>query len=394
MKTIFYAFVLASLVCLSTGSVLADTINVNCNRGERLSEALMRASAGDTIQVNGRCEESVEIIKDGITLDGGGNAVIVGGRGHAISVVGAQRVTLQGLTLRNSLNGLSLSENASVILQEATLRDNFVTGIMVTGSSSLATRDVVVRDTELIGINVERSSEVAVTGSLVIDGSGVFGLNLAGASSVSFRQANVEVKNNTLGIQISIGSSAYLTDSDSLVNTSGNLTTGFTINSGSTLFLFEGAIISDNNQFNHGMSVSSNSNVDMDRAASITVRNNGIDGIRLENSHLNMFTMRDLEGPMLRAIGNRRHGVSAFLGSTVDLTFSSQITSKRNGDAGLLADNGSAVRVNNSDITENPRDVVLTFGARAEFNMNTIGSITCDATVLIRGDTGTVCPTP
>jgi hypothetical protein len=65
------------------------------------------------------------------------------------------------------------------------------------------------------------------------------------------------VKNNTLGIQISIGSSAFLTDGDSTVDTIGNLTTGFTVNSGLSLFLFEGTIISDNNQFDHSMHIGS-----------------------------------------------------------------------------------------------------------------------------------------
>ena len=129
----------------------------------------------------------------------------------------------------------------------------------------------------------------------------------------------------------------------------------------------------------------------MDRAASITVRNNGIDGLRLENSHLNLFTMEGLEGPTIKANNNARHGVSAFLGSTIDLTFDSNITARNNSDAGLLADNGSAVRVINSKFLNNGRDVVLSFGARAEFNDNMIGSIECDSTVLIRGDV--VCPT-
>jgi hypothetical protein len=70
---------------------------------------------------------------------------------------------------------------------------------------------------------------------------------------------------------------------------------------------------------------------------------------------------------------------------------------QQNGDAGLLADNGSAVHVINSTITGNRpgRDIVLTFGARADLAQNpALGSITCDETVLIRGDTVTVCPTP
>ena len=95
------------------------------------------------------------------------------------------------------------------------------------------------------------------------------------------------------------------------------------------------------------------------------------------------------------ATDNQRHGLSTFVGGKIDLSVDSQLTSQRNRQAGLFADNGGSVRVSKSTLTQNDTtDVALSFGTRAEFTQNTIGTITCDATVLIRGDAGTVCPVP
>jgi len=108
-----------------------------------------------------------------------------------------------------------------------------------------------------------------------------------------------------------------------------------------------------------------------------------------------MFNMPGLRGSTVVATNNQRHGLSIFVGGKIDLSGDSQITSQSNIQAGLFADNGGSVRVSRSTLTNNgTTDVALSFGTRAEFTQNTIGRITCDATVLIRGDAGTVCPAP
>jgi len=57
------------------------------------------------------------------------------------------------------------------------------------------------------------------------------------------------------------------------------------------------------------------------------------------------------------------------------------------------ADNGVGVTLVNSTITGNTtRDIQLTFGARVDLQTLTFGTYTCDATVLVRGTSGIVCP--
>ncbi len=375
-------------------SVLADTIAVDCDQGETITNALAGAAAGDTVLISGTCNESVAVTIDHITLDGQGSATITAGFAPGVSVDGAQGVVVQGLTLQGSLFGLEVSSQGSASLVDTTSQFNIVIGARVTGGSSLLLENATLSGNDTFGLEVSRASEVRMTGTIAIANNGLFGVNLADASSLSVAEADVRVSGNVLGIQISVGSSAFLTDAQSVVNTSDNDTTGFTVNSGSTLFLFASTLISSRNAENHGLSVSSNSSVDLDRDARIIVRRNGEDGIRLENSHLNMFTMEDTAGPRVQAVDNARHGVSAFLASSIDLTFDSAIEASGNGDAGLFVDNGSPVRILNSDFTGNSRDVVLEFGARAELNDNTIGTFSCDGSVLVRGNMGLTCPAP
>jgi hypothetical protein len=66
----------------------------------------------------------------------------------------------------------------------------------------------------------------------------------------------------------------------------------------------------------------------------------------------------------------------------------------RDNTIGIFGDDGSTIRIDQGGtITGNGTDIVLRFGSRGTFNGKTIGTITCDETSLVRGDTGVTCPT-
>ena len=89
-------------------------------------------------------------------------------------------------------------------------------------------------------------------------------------SSIVFAQATVTSTNNTLGIAIGLNSGASIADAATTVTTSDNLTTGFTVVSGSFLLVFEGAPVAQHNRLNHGVFQNSKSSIDLDRGGSIT----------------------------------------------------------------------------------------------------------------------------
>lgn len=373
-------------------------LTVNCNRRQTITKALKEAQSGDTIRVRGTCRETVIITTDGLTLDGSGSAVIDGGERDktVVTVDGAQRVVLRGFTVRHGRIGILGTGNASFALRETTVEEHAATGIRLEASSSLEMTNCTTQNNGFNGLDVDRASEVKIVGAFRSQGNGVFGIILGSNSSGTFATAKATVTRNILGIQVGINSSVFLADADTTVDTSGNITTGFTVVAGSTLFVFEGTIISNNNVANHGVSANSNSNIDLDRGGSITAKDNGLDGIQLEDSLLNLFNMPGLAASKVTVLSNGRNGLSALVESRIDLSTDSEITSSDNAQAGVLADNGSTIRIINSTIQLNGvTDIDLSFGARADLRNNKeIGSIRCDQTVLIRGDTGTTCPTP
>ena len=70
----------------------------------------------------------------------------------------------------------------------------------------------------------------------------------------------------------------------------------------------------------------------------------------------------------------------------------SGITASHNG-RGLVADDGAGITIGSSTLTGNTvKDIQLTFGSRADLQTVVLGTYTCDATVLVRGTAGIVCP--
>ena len=95
----------------------------------------------------------------------------------------------------------------------------------------------------------------------------------------------------------------------------------------------------------------------------------------------------------INAHNNTGTGVRVQSGSTITLVNQARIVSTQNGRTGFLADNGAGATLVNSTITGNTvKDIQLTFGTRADLQTLTFGSYTCDATVLVRGTSGIVCP--
>ncbi len=329
-----------------------------------------------------------------MTLKGEGNAVIDGGGQDVVTIDGAQRITILDFTVRNGNIGILGTGGASFMLSNLSVRDNANTGIRVEANSSSDITDITTRDNGFNGIDIDLGSVVHFSGEIVSRNNGVFGIILGNNSSATFTEATVTANNNGLGIQIGINSSAIISDAETTVTALNNSAPGLTLVSASHLFVFGGKIESRNNQTN-GISIFSNSGIELDNGASVMSRNNNENGILLENSSLNMFNMPIFPGSTVMTSNNGKNGLSAIAESVIDMSGDAALTSRNNAEAGLLLDNGSTATLINATISNNNNDDVdLRFGARADLNNNTIGSIICDETVLIRGDSGVECPSP
>jgi len=365
-------------LCLAAAvpAAYADSDNtIDCSR-KSLADAVKRAEddrdENQTIRFTGVCGPVV-IRVDGIELTGVGAAVIDGGAAtDAVAVQGASRVSIAGAEIRNGVNGISATNGAHISLTNVDVHGNFVHGLTVeTGSSAL------------------------VTGTFTSSHNRVFGINVNG-SSITFSHADATVSGNAVGVQIATSANAFLNDSATSITASGNLAVGLTVVSGAHLVSFGGTISASGNPV-AGVSVNSKAGLDLDAASTLNTFNNGDGLLMQEASVMTVFNNPQFSGvpgfSTINAHDNAGSGVRVQTGSTLTLSNQAKVISTGNSKVGLLADNGVGVTLVNSTLTGNTiKDLQLTFGVRADLATLTVGSYSCDTTVLVRGSAGLSCP--
>jgi hypothetical protein len=366
---------------MSNAGADAGVKKVKCDHGQTLTEALRKAKPGDTLQVTGTCQERVTITTDRLTLDGGGSAVLDGGGGGptefeaVVTIDGVQGVTLIGFTIQNGPGeGILGIHGAAFAVQHTTVQQNAAAGIAVADGSTADLTDCTIQGNGG-GIDVFTSSSAILRGDISISQNKSDGATVNGQSMLEIRGAQVQMNDNGgIGLVAGSGQVAIF---------------GFSASQGSTLTANGNGgwgIIIFGSQFTIlGSDFGSGANV-------ITAANNGADGILVSAGVIaspfgtGKFVLEN----------NVTAGLNLINGAGANITGGLSI---RNNDTGVLADGAGTITLasippNPSTITDNSTfDVDLKFGTRATFDGITIGTITCDATVLSRDSTGTkVCP--
>lgn len=115
------------LVVMSS-QVEAKTTNVDCSK-KSLQAAVNAAKPGDTVNVSGTCNEQVNVNVRGLTLNGGGTAVIDGtGLGSRPGFrVQAINVVIIGFTIQNNAThaGVQVRRGGAAIIRSNTITGNF-----------------------------------------------------------------------------------------------------------------------------------------------------------------------------------------------------------------------------------------------------------------------------
>jgi hypothetical protein len=376
-----------------TENVLADDQPVDCAR--RSLASVISAEHNKSISFTGTCSGPIVIKTDGLTLTGVGNAIIDGSGKDAVTVAGAHGVTLANFKVQNGINGITGTNGAHFNLSNIEVHDSFVFGITLQLASSALLSGVTTNKNGLHGLDLETGSAVTITGQFTSSNNKVFGINVNG-SSLTFSQADASANGNTLGIQVATNSNAFINDSKTVVTVSDNLATGLTIVSGGHMVSFGGTIRANSNPLN-GVSLNSKGGLDLDAGSLLECDNNG-DGLLLqENSVMTVFNIPQFSGfngfSTVNCSGNSGNGVVVRNGSTLTVSNQAKVNSTQNSQVGILADNGAGVTLVNSTINGNTvKDTKLNFDSRADISTSDVGSLSCDATVLIRGTTNFTCP--
>jgi hypothetical protein len=430
---------------------LPRILQVNCNGGAMLTDALLEAKPGDTIQITGTCREAVTITTDHLTLDGQGSAVLDGGGGTqpVIDIVGARSVTIRNLTVSHGFEGIRARQGAAVVLGGVTAQDNADNGIQINEHSTARVNNCTALRNGNDGIFVGRSSSATLAGTIVSNDNARDGVHVTVGSSVSDRAIGntapqITTNNNVHdGIAVILHSAFNASVSGTMLVAQGNHRLGVEVNITSMFFLGTGTTLLANGNgttgqsFSGGVGVSQNASFTTQSSgsgATLTVQDNLGRGVIVNESGM-MF----VGGGTVTIQGNATGGLQAsggvrvaFTGTTLaaqisqnsangvevngnaSLRLSGGTTVRGNAARGILLvndahgdltnitvqDNGSpgidasdsSLTVNTSTISGNrgTSDVTLSFGTRASLNGNTIGTITCDGTVLDRGST--LCP--
>ena len=367
---------------------------LDCSK-RSLADAVGRARTGDAILFTGVCAGPVVIRTDGLALTGVGAAVIDGEGRDALTVAGAHGVSFARFEVRNALDGITGINGAHFTLTGVGAHDNIVFGISLQTGSSAVLSGVTTSRNGVHGLDLETGSAATITGTFTSSQNRVFGINVNG-SSLTFSQAVATVTGNALGIQVATAANAFINDPATVINVNNNLATGLTVVSGAHMVSFGGTINASGNGVN-GVSLNSKGGLDLDAGSQLNISGNGEGLVLQENSVMTVFNIPQFSGmpgfSTVNSHNNAANGIRVQNGSTLTLSNQARIMSGQNGKVGLLADNGAGVTLVNSTIRGNTvKDIQLVFGTRADLRTTTFASYTCDATVLVRGTSGIVCP--
>jgi hypothetical protein len=353
---------------------LGSVRHVNCNvPGQTITKALKKAQPGDTIHVQGTCEETVTMTTDEVTLDGGGEAILQGPGGGQpgdvseglLNIVGARGVEIRGFTVQHSA----------------------ADGINGRQGAAFTVRDVRILQSADDGVEATETSTVRFLGTCEVRGSGEDGISLTHGSSALFSAERVTTTENARAGLFVIGTATAAFDTGTVhttQNTLGILTLG---HSSLTLSPNMPTILAEQNTLD-GILVADTSDLRLD-GGTITAARNGRAGLWFGGT----AGLGNIAGMILSE--HNTEGARAENLSRISQLIAGRMTI-RNNTIGIIADSGSDVRIDQrGTITGNGTDIVLLFGSRGTFNGDTIGTITCDKTSILRIDSVDVaCPTP
>ena len=351
---------------------------VDCS-STTITGVLSTAQPGDTIKITGTCSETVIVNKDGVTLDGGGTAIIDGGGADVpvIAVYGQRNVVIRGLTVQNGGRGVLADRGAAVWLEDVTARDNHA-GITISGNSNATLAGAILANDNKpeVGIDLHQSTIWAQDVMVQANRNAADGIALhRGAQMFLIGASQVEAKANGYG-----GILCYLECSVSVVSSSGTaISIQVTDNAGIGIYLYSNAHF-------------------LIEGVDLTVRDNGGDGLLVANASsietFGGFNYGDTVVPSGAAVfsNNGNDGIS--LSRNSHAAFYSPVTISNNGGAGISARNGVDVNLASNDATVTGNadgDVEIALGSRLGWGEDTtIGTVSCDNSVLTYGDAA--CP--
>lgn len=318
----------------------ALTVQVDCAAGETLTDALALPAEELTVEFSGSCEESLVLRRDRTRLRGTTpGAEIVGVEGNVVSVRGAIDVVLESLTVRGGWDGVTVLTGGAARLEGLTVRDNLSSGVVAADGGQAWLQGVTVEDNMVDGVGAWGDSTLIFGATTIVRRNGRMGVVASGGSDAFavFAGGQVQAEDNgAAGLLVQLGSSSQGVELQATGNEGGMAVTGQS--------LFAGTVdLRDNT--GTGLFVAGGGNVLLNGL----IQDNGAFGFHTDAA---IIDMRETT-----ISGNAQ---------------------------GVLFD-GARIHVHATAVAD---PVELLFGTEATFNGGNgfTGGVSCDGTVLVRGD--------
>lgn len=347
----------------ATPAAAGPTVDVDCGAGDSLADALERHGGGTTFRVRGTCAERVTVARDGVTIDGGGDAVLDAAddpEGPVVHVVGARDVAVRGVTVQNGHIGVLAEKLSTLTLDGVEARGNATHGVEIIQSHAIAT-GLRSHGNGRVGLIVNRSSEVRLVDGTLED-NGISGLVAFSSAIARLEGTNVVRGNAAQGVTLGLNGFIFTIGADLLIEDNG----------AAGLSLLQGGAA----QFLGG---------------TLTVRGNGGDGVALDLGSTLVLGIAEFGVPgEVLVEENGGHGVSVAGASQLVTDPTMPATVRANAGDGVHVD-ASDVRLTGSVVEGNDgAGLGLAFGARATVEDTTVDEVACGEGVLVRGSVG--CP--
>lgn len=378
-----------------------------------VSNTTVQDNADDGIQVD---ENSTARLTDCTTQRNGDDG---------IGVFRSSNATLNGIisSNENGDHGLSVALSASTVLNAGTainVNNNGDTGIIISDASSLLASHTTDRVATITangnlddGVVATVSAGILLFGTVVeANNNGSDGISIRLNSSMAAEVGAMisTIQNGDDGIDV-FGSSHFNTFRNVMITTRENADESFVAFGNANVSIGDPAgststLLIENN-LDDGFRVTNSSQAFVGSNTTLTIEGSGSSGIEVaDSSHIDVLgttlvsnsgssgvvvvdvSDADLFGNV-QILNSTNSGLVITQNSNID---GQDLTIMNNGRTGIFAD-FSSLDINRSTITQNTLgDIVLVLGTRADLTEITFGSFTCDASVLLTGDTGVTCP--
>ncbi len=182
-----------------------------------LQQCIDAAKEGETVVISSGTHRGGLFINKSLTLKADGQAVLEGdAQKPVISIVDAQNVTIEGLTLVNGQSGIRVEDSIGIQIAGNTLRHNLGKGIVLQESQAEITGNEIANTMQDPGDHGGSALELVdineTLGSRIADNT----LANNAASGISLSNASAEIQNNKItanlgsGVSLTYGSDATL----------------------------------------------------------------------------------------------------------------------------------------------------------------------------------------